>query len=158
MAPNIRRVVTGHDRNGKAIVVSDGVMTNWRSPRPGSAGCVFWTNDRTPADNSGEQDASLADPKTCHPNGAVLRIIEYLPGCAPRIHRTATLDYAIVMSGEIDMELDEGSVHLSAGDVLIQRGTIHNWVNNGTEPCVIAFVLIGADPIEIGGRSIAPAG
>jgi quercetin dioxygenase-like cupin family protein len=62
------------------------------------------------------------------------------------------------MSGEIDMELDEGSVHLRAGDVLIQRGTIHNWVNNGSDPCVIAVVLIGADPVEIDGRLISAEG
>jgi quercetin dioxygenase-like cupin family protein len=158
MAPQIRRVVTGHDTEGKAVVVSDGVMETWRSPRPGSAGCVFWTTDRTPADNSTQQDRALADPKTCHPFGSVLRIIEYRPGCAPRVHRTATLDYAIVMAGEIDMELDEGSVHLKSGDVLIQRGTIHNWVNNGTSPCIIAFVLIGAHPVEIAGRQILADG
>ena len=64
-----------------------------------------------------------------------------------RRHRTNSLDYAIVMSGEIDMELDEGEVHLKAGDILIQRGTIHNWINRGSEPCVIAFVLIAANPV-----------
>jgi quercetin dioxygenase-like cupin family protein len=158
MAPNIRRVVTGHDAAGKAVVVSDGVMDVWRSPRPGSAGCVFWTSDRAPADNSTQQDRAGVDPKTCHPFGSVLRIIEYQPGCAPRVHRTATLDYAFVLSGEIDMDLDDGSVHLAAGDVLIQRGTIHNWVNNGVQPCVIAFVLIGANPVEVGGRTIAAEG
>ncbi len=158
MAPNIRRVVTGHDATGKAVVVSDGVMDAWRSPRPGSAGCVFWTSDRTPADNSTQQDRALVDPKTCHPGGSVLRIIEYQPGCAPRVHRTATLDYAFVLSGEIDMELDDGAVHLAAGDVLIQRGTIHNLVNNGNVPCVIAFVLIGADPLRVGGRTINAEG
>lgn len=158
MAPNIRRVVTGHDANGKAVVIVDGTMTNWRSPRPGSAGCVFWTSARTPADNSGADDATLADPKACHPNGSILRIIEYLPGCASRVHRTATLDYAIVMSGEIDMELDEGTVHLRAGDVLIQRGTIHNWVNNGAAPCVIAFILLGAERVQVDGRTIPAQG
>ena len=147
MAPTIRRVVTGHDANGKAVVLSDDVPTNWRSPRPGSAGCVFWTTQTTPADNSGMDDGALGDPKAAHPNGSVLRIIEYQPGCAPRVHRTSTLDYAFVLAGEIDMELDEGSVHLSAGHVLIQRGTIHNWVNKGTAPCTIAFVLLGADPV-----------
>jgi mannose-6-phosphate isomerase-like protein (cupin superfamily) len=57
-----------------------------------------------------------------------------------------------VISGEIDMELDGTSVHLKAGDVLVQRGTIHNWVNNGTVPCVIAFALIAAKPVTVGGK------
>jgi quercetin dioxygenase-like cupin family protein len=158
MSPLIRRVVTGHDATGKAVVVSDDTATNWRSPRPGSAGCVFWTTGQTPADNSGAEDAARTDPKICLPNGSVLRIIEYQPGCAPRIHRTSTLDYAVVMSGEIDMDLDDTVVHLKAGDVLIQRGTIHNWVNRGHEPCVIAFVLLGADSIDIDGRTLPAQG
>ena len=63
------------------------------------------------------------------------------------MHVTPTIDYAVVMSGGIEMELDDGvEVHLQAGDVLVQRATVHNWVNRGTEPCVIAFVLIDAQP------------
>jgi quercetin dioxygenase-like cupin family protein len=88
----------------------------------------------------------------------VFRIIEYGPGVAPRNHRTSTLDYAVVISGEIDMELDDGTVHLTAGDVLVQRGTIHNWVNNGTEPCVIVFVLIAAHPVTRQGRTLEAMG
>lgn len=148
MAPNIRRVVTGHDSAGTAVVVIDDIPANWRSPRAGSAGCVFWTTDRAPADNSAQQDAALADPKACFPNGSVFRIIEYEPGCAARVHRTSTVDYAIVLSGEIDMELDDTTVHLAAGDVLVQRGTVHNWVNNGAEPCIVSFVLLGAEPVQ----------
>ena len=87
------------------------------------------------------------------PGGSVFRVVEYAPGRPPRNHRTDSIDYAIVMRGEIDMELDDGvSVHLRAGDVLVQRGTIHNWQNNGTEPCLIAFILIDAKPVEAGGK------
>ncbi len=74
------------------------------------------------------------------------------PGVTPRNHRTDTIDYATVISGGIDMELDGTSVHLKAGDLLVQRGTIHNWVNNGTVPCVIAFAMIGAKPVTVGGK------
>ena len=63
------------------------------------------------------------------------------------MHRTDSIDYCVVMSGEIDMRLDAETVHLKAGDVVVQRGTIHDWVNNGTEPCMIAFVLIDAKPV-----------
>jgi quercetin dioxygenase-like cupin family protein len=81
--------------------------------------------------------------------------VHYAPGVTPRNHRTDSIDYAVVMSGEIDMELDDGViVHLKAGDVLVQRGTVHNWVNNGTEPCVIAFTLIAAKPVSVGGKPL----
>ena len=87
-----------------------------------------------------------------------LPIVECGPGVAPRNHRTDSVDYAVVMSGEIDMELDDSVVHLKAGDVLVQRGTIHNWVNGGTQPCVIAFVLIDAKPVEIDGKLLKAVG
>jgi quercetin dioxygenase-like cupin family protein len=72
-------------------------------------------------------------------------VVEYEPGVTPRPHRTDSIDYAVVMSGEIDMEMDDTVVHLKTGDVLVQRGTKHNWVNRGTVSCVIAFVLISSD-------------
>jgi len=80
------------------------------------------------------------------------------PGVSPRNHRTDSIDYAVVMSGEVDMILDDTTVHLNAGDVLVQRGTIHNWINRGTEPCVIAFVLIAAKPVMVGGKVLQAQG
>ncbi|MBP1720570.1 MAG: hypothetical protein H6Q50_82, partial [Deltaproteobacteria bacterium] len=77
--------------------------------------------------------------------GSVFRVIQYNPGVAERWHRTDSIDYAVILSGEIDMQMDEGEVHLKAGDVVVQRGTTHNWVNRGTAPCVIAFVLIATE-------------
>jgi len=81
----------------------------------------------------------------------VFRVVSFGPGVSPRNHRTDSVDYAVVMSGEIDMEMDGTTVHLHAGDVLVQRGTIHNWINRGTVPCRIAFVLISAKPVVRGG-------
>src|SRR5439155_660115 len=101
-----------------------------------------------PADNSDPVDGATREVATTDPGGTVFRLVEYQPGVAPRNHRTESLDYAMVVSGEIDMELDGSVVHLRAGDVLVQRGTIHNWVNRGTGPCVIAFVLVAAKPME----------
>ena len=89
-------------------------------------------------------DKGARDIGTTIPGGSVFRVVEYGPGVVPRNHRTDSIDYAVVISGEIDMKMDGTVVHLRAGDVLVQRGTIHNWFNNGTEPCVIAFVLISA--------------
>ena len=122
----VRRVVTGHDAAGKAVVKIDQTCNNVISRRPQHRSCVVWSTG---------------------PNGTVFRIVEYQPGVAPRNHRTESIDYAVVLSGEIDMELDASTVHLRAGDALVQRGTIHNWVNRGKQPCVIAFVLIAAKPV-----------
>ncbi len=161
MAINVRRVVTGHDGAGKAVVRIDEISGNSISKRAGHAGCVIWTNDTMPADNSADaaqDDAALAKIDTGLPGGAVFRLVEYMPGVAPRDHRTETIDYAVVMSGEIDMNLDGGSVHLKQGDVLVQRGTIHNWVNSGTEPCVIAFILIDAKPVQACGTTLEAKG
>jgi quercetin dioxygenase-like cupin family protein len=95
---------------------------------------------------------------TAKDDGTVFRIVRYAPGVAPHHHRTNTIDYAVVMSGSIDMELDNQTVRLNAGDVLVQRGTMHNWVNNGTGPCVIAFVLIGARPATVKGAPLPAVG
>ena len=111
-----------------------------------------------PADNTGDSDEALRKIGTTLNNGTVFRVVEFAPGVAPRNHRTDSIDYAVVMSGEIDMELDDSVVHLKAGDVLVQRGTIHNWVNRGTEPCVMAFVLIDAKPVEVGGKTLRAEG
>ncbi len=121
----VRRVITGHDAQGKAVVQLDELCKDAISRRPGHQSCVAWS-----------------EPET------IFRFVEYQPGVAPRLHRTSTVDYAVVLSGEIDMELDDGvTVHLRQGDALVQRGTIHNWVNRGTQPCVIAFVLVAARPV-----------
>ena len=85
-------------------------------------------------------------------------VVEFAPGVGPRNHRTDSIDYVVVMSGEIDMELEDSVVHLRAGDVLVQRGTIHNWVNRGSGSCVIAFVLIDAKPVEAGGKVLNAVG
>ena len=158
MALKIRRVVTGHDPSGCAVVKFDEICGNVVSKRPGHASCVVWTTDTSPADNSGDFDGAQRKVGTELAGGTVFRIIEYGPGVAPRNHRTDSIDYAVVMSGEIDMELDIGSVHLKAGDVLVQRGTIHNWVNKGSAACVIAFTLVAAKSVSTGGKTLPAQG
>jgi len=158
MALQFRRVVTGHDASGRAVVEIDEVAKNLVSSRPGATACVVWTTEGFPVANTGEGDAGQRRTGTTLDNGTVFRILELAPGVSPRNHRTDSIDYAVVMSGEVDMQLDDTTVHLKAGDVLVQRGTIHNWVNHGTEPCVIAFVLIAAKPVEIGGKVLRAQG
>lgn len=155
----LRRVVTGHNDKGHAIVEVDEMAKNVISNRPGAESCVLWSTKGFPIDNDGFKDPTTTEVKTTVENGSVFRVVRYEPGVTPRNHRTDSIDYAVVMSGEIDMELDDGVVvHLRAGDLLVQRGTVHNWVNNGREVCVIAFVLISSKPVVAGGKPLPAVG
>jgi quercetin dioxygenase-like cupin family protein len=157
MPLNIRRVVTGHDASGKAVVAIDEISKNVISRRANHESCVIWSTGECPADNDGDSDNALRPVGTTDPNGTVFRLVEYGPGVTPRNHRTESVDYAIVLSGEIDMEMDGTMVHLKTGDVLVQRGTIHNWINRGSEPCVVAFVLVAAKPVARAGKLLTAA-
>lgn len=154
----LRRIVTGHDANGRAIVLIDEQLPNPLSTRPGVTTSVIWTTEGFPVNNEGSDDTSRRQTGTTLPGGTVFRVVEFGPGCAPRNHRTDSIDYAVVILGEIDMVLDDQTVHLKAGDVLVQRGTIHNWVNNGTEPCRIAFALIDAKSVTAGSKVLRAEG
>jgi quercetin dioxygenase-like cupin family protein len=154
MALTTRRVITGHDASGKAKVLIDEVVKNVGSARPGAQASVIWTTEGFPVDNNGDADASSRKVGTTLANGCVFRVVEFSPGVAARNHRTDSIDFAVIMSGEIDMELDDEEVHLKAGDVLVQRGTIHNWVNRGSAPCVIAFCLVDAKPVTAGSKTL----
>jgi quercetin dioxygenase-like cupin family protein len=159
MSLQLRRVVTGHDAQGHAKVLIDEQVRNVFSQRAGAFYSVIWTNEGFPANNDGDADPSGKKIGTTIDNGAVFRVVSFGPGVAPRNHRTDSIDYAVVMSGEIDMALDDGVVvHLKAGDVLVQRGTIHNWINNGSVPCVIAFILVSAKPVTVGGKPLKAQG
>jgi quercetin dioxygenase-like cupin family protein len=137
----------------------------------------FWQTDRTPADISGSGDPTIGQPQRVPPprHGSKFRVVEYPPDSQrvaalrgpgashdaraegyvrdlankrhPGFHKTDSIDYAIVLSGEIWALMDEGEVLLKAGDVLIQRGTSHAWSNRTEEPCCVAFVLIDAEPV-----------
>jgi len=162
MALKVRRVITGHDADGKAIVASDEHMTGVGAPaRPYISRCEIWSTDKIPVDNSMAAEAAQKNGFVVRHNyvgsgqGTVIRITEFVPGAPKFMHRTETVDYAILLSGECDLELDDGkTVHLKQGDVVVQRGTMHAWVNNGSVPCVFAFILIDADPVEAGGQKL----
>ena len=152
----IRRVVTGHDAGGSAKVIIDGNAGNVRTgSSPGQFTTLMWCTDSMPcAMPVGEDAEDMGARKlgTYPPvNGTRFMIAEYPPGNHPRMHRTETIDYIIVLDGRIDMELDEGRmVTLNKGDVMIQRGTYHAWINKYDEVCRMAFVLIDAEPLGIG--------
>jgi mannose-6-phosphate isomerase-like protein (cupin superfamily) len=170
-----RRVVTGHDANGRAVVLFDGAAPNAKLRKAtGLTSTLVWVTDASPADNSGSADSADRDIGVAPPpRGSIFRVVDFPPAgdigavdnaamlkemgitdggpAAPRhatMHRTRSIDYAVVISGEIDMLLDDSEVHLKTGDVLVQRGTNHAWVNRGKESCRIAFVLIDAEEIR----------
>ena len=159
MSLQIRRVVTGHTETGCATVKIDEIANNVISNRPGASSCVIWSTKGFPVNNDGFEDPTTGSFKTTVENGTVFRVVRYEPGVTPRNHRTDSTDYAVVISGEIELELDDSVMaKLGAGDVLVQRGTIHNWVNRGTEACVIAFVLISAKPATAAGKPLHATG
>ncbi|MEM7464333.1 MAG: cupin domain-containing protein [Pseudomonadota bacterium] len=173
-ARKFRRVVTGHDDNGVATVISDEMADCilQRPNRPGVTLTNLWQNDKTPAAME-RHDDPVEGPLILHPpkNGSVFRIVQFDPedpevlakldGKAafaemgaganvvegarhPFMHRTDSLDYSVILSGEIYMLMDEEEYLLRAGDVVVQQGTNHAWSNRGTEPCLICFVLTDA--------------
>ena len=155
----VRRVVTGHSADGKSIVLIDDEKP-LAERRRDVLGADLWTSLGFPVANEGDEDRSTRLSKaTTLPGGTVCRVLELRPGHEQRMHRTNSLDYAAVLSGELDMELDDGVVvHLKAGDTIVQRGTSHNWINRGPAPCRVLFVLIDANPVAVAGRTLEPFG
>jgi mannose-6-phosphate isomerase-like protein (cupin superfamily) len=166
----IRRVVTALDASGKAVVLFDSRVAL------ASGRANLWITDSFPPGFSSQNDlATKPIGRTSPPeNGTVFRVIEFLPVdpaaeaklepnlvqktvdrapkkglpmTHPLMHRTRTVDYAVILSGEIDMKLDDSVVHLKPGDVVIQQATNHAWINHGTQPCRILAVLIDAQEL-----------
>ena len=177
MAQPIRRVVTGHDKSGKAIVLSDGPVPSVHGNplRRGQLSYEVWKTSAMPVPIAAEELEPTTGPRKLQPPamGNVLRISVVPPdsdellkltpeqarerfkasgageastfhrgGRHPMMHRTETVDYAVVLEGEIILLLDEGDVHLKAGDVVIQRGTSHAWSNRSGKPVKMLYVLI----------------
>jgi len=150
----IRRAVTGHGTDRIAKVLIDGVARNVKSSRPTTTSTLIWSTDGTPAEITvGEHVEDMGARKlgTQPPqNGTRFIVMEFLPGSEGEMHRTETIDYIAVLEGEIEMDMDASTLKLQAGDVMVQRGTNHAWVNRGKERARLAFVLIDAKPLGIG--------
>jgi hypothetical protein len=173
MAKNVRRVVTGHRADGRSTVLIDSAAPNQQQRKAGNVSTLLWVTDECPARMSSAADAAARDIGVPPPRGgSIFRIAEFPPhsggelrdhaallrdfgigadvvrGHAPRhpaIHRTRSLDYVIVLEGAIDLLLDDGEVRLQAGDVVVQRGTNHAWLNRGTGVCRLGMVFIDAE-------------
>ena len=181
----VRRVLTGHDAQGRSTFIADGPAPNVKemSAMPGLALTDLWETKGAPASNAGDADAAaravhLEPPK----NGTILRIVEFPPDSAwrnrtdgkdgfksigaghvqdrksadPMMHRTATVDYIIVLKGEIYAIMDTGEKLLRAGDILVQRGTNHSWSVRTSEPCIVAAVLVSAKPVGAASKRKPP--
>jgi mannose-6-phosphate isomerase-like protein (cupin superfamily) len=171
----VRRVVVGHDSQGKAVALFDGRTVPMQRSPGGNAVLNLWVTNEFPVELSGAADKAETKVGVPPPdNGTIFRIVEFPPmsttavapygdhtgtlsamgidpatqGYArhPNTHRTRSIDYAIVLDGEIDMLMDDSEVHLRPGDVLIQQGTNHAWINKSEKNCRVAFVLIDAEP------------
>ena len=148
--PKVRRVVTGHDAEGRAVIDIDEVKQDERFT-------LIWTTEGFPVDNTTPEDGGQREVAITLPGGTVFRVGEIAPGARSPMHRTNSVDYGIVLEGELDMELDGGEVvHLEPGNVVVQRGTNHAWINNGAAPARMAWILIDAHPVKIDDRILEP--
>jgi len=168
----VRRLVTGHHADGRSTVLFDGAAPNVRQRKAGNASTLLWVTDETPARMS-ESDRAAREIGVPPPRrGTIFRLAEFPPGVGgevrdnetllrdfgigadvkrgraprhPAIHRTRSLDYVVVLEGEIDLLLDDRDVRLKAGDVVVQQGTNHAWINRGVETCRLAMVFVDAE-------------
>ena len=155
IAPNFRRVVTGHDVTGKPVIWIDGNATNHKFPSEKITSTLMWSTDESPTRILSDEDEGARVLGSAPPaNGSRFTMMEFQPGNAAHLHRTDTVDYVICLTGEIDMFIDETQfITLRADDVLIQRGTKHAWANRSSKPCRIAVVLLDASPKRKGSIS-----
>ena len=147
-APEIRRVVTGHNAEGLAIVALDETVQ-------GEVVTQVWGTTKQPSDNVSDWDYGVSQPGPTIPTGSALRIVDINPGYRSAMHRTNSVDYVFILAGELEMELDGGElVHLKTGDIVIQRGTNHAWENKSNGVCRLASVLMAADAVQIDGKPL----
>lgn len=143
-----RRVVTGLNAEGKSCIVVDGEI-----PRTSRATGLAWRTAAIPADNSGTDDIERRAYSfdLLHDGGSNFMVAEYPPG--PRQtywHATDTIDYLVVLKGEIALELETGEVRMQAGDFIVDRGVVHSWYNPGEETAAMAIVTLPAAPVGKG--------
>ncbi len=143
--PLVQRVVTGHDENGRAVFKSEDFEPTKTIPTGDAAFLLVWTTETVPADLNDETDGRFRDAGLTINQGSVIRIVDMLPGGVSPMHRTNSIDYGIILSGEVELELDDGVTKtIREGGIIVQRGTNHLWRNVTDKPCRIAFILIEA--------------
>lgn len=155
-ARKVRRVVTGHDKANKAKVIIDSWADNVKSSAPTSASIAVWASDTMPIEMPVGEAGQVEDcgqrklPTQPPPNGTRFIVMEFDPGAQGAMHRTETIDYISCLEGEIEMDMDDSKVILRAGDVMVQRGTNHAWMNRSKARARLSIVLVDAKPLGIG--------
>ncbi|MEO7787588.1 MAG: cupin domain-containing protein [Sphingomicrobium sp.] len=154
--PLVRRVVTGHDSDGKAIVQSDTSFIGSPNPAGTAVLTLVWTSTGLPVDIDDPRDGRDREVDLVLPGGSVIRTVDMMPGTVAPMHRTSSLDYGIVISGSIELVLDDGSATLiEQGGIVIQRGTIHSWRNPSPDVTArMVFVLLEATPAMVDGKPL----
>lgn len=155
---HIRRVVTGHDAQGRAVIETDQTLAG-QVLGDAAEFAMVWSTDRFPSDNLDPFDGAQRAVRRVSPGGSVLQFVNMNPGKGSAMHRTRSLDYGIVLEGEIELVLDDGvTTRLKTGDVIVQRGTIHAWRNPTDRVTRLLFVLLDAQPLQIGDQTLEPVG
>ena len=157
MSKTVRRVVTGHDPDGRAIFQKVDDLPVTPSPAaPGLEGAVIWTTGAVPADNVDDAEGEHRSQGAGLKAGSVLWVTEFAPGFESPLHRTFSIDYGVVVSGLLELELEGGEcVRLGPGDLIVQRGTNHLWRNpSPDQPCRIVMSMIEARPVQLNGRTL----
>ncbi len=151
MVSKVRRIVTGHDAEGRSIFVGDDLLDE------GPLGAQVWSTAELPADNADPTDGGQRQIGIASAGGSAIRIMTIEPGHRSPMHRTQSIDYGVVIEGSVDLELDDGVTKtVGPGEVVVQRGTIHAWVNSTDRPCRIAFIVLAALPLVLGDRVLEP--
>jgi len=175
MGKAVRRLVTGHLADGRSTVLFDGAAPNVKQRRAGNASTLLWVTDEAPAATASGDRAAREIGVPPPRRGTIFRVAEFPPGVGgevrdnetvlrdfgigadvkrghpprhPAIHRTRSVDYVVVLEGEIDLLLDDRDVRLGAGDVVVQQGTNHAWINRGAATCRLAMVFVDAEEPE----------
>jgi quercetin dioxygenase-like cupin family protein len=143
--PPVHRVVTGHDENGRARFRSEDVSPLRMVPSGDAAMLTIWSTATVPADNNDETEGRERPVGLTLNGGSVIRFVDMLPHQESPMHRTNSIDYGIVLKGEVELELEDGHKRtIREGGVIVQRGTNHLWRNITDEVCRVAFILIEA--------------
>src|SRR5881394_19902 len=175
MARAVRRLVTGHLGDGRSTVLLDGPAPNVKQRKAGNASTLLWVTDEAPAATASGDRAARETGVPPPRRGTIFRVAEFPPGVGgevrdnetllrdfgigadvkrghaprhPAIHRTRTVDYVVVLEGEIDLLLDDRDIRLKTGDVVVQQGTNHAWINRGASTCRLAMVFVDAEEPE----------
>ncbi|SNX82167.1 related to Cupin domain protein [Melanopsichium pennsylvanicum] len=158
----MRRIVTGHNDEGLAVIAKDDEIERVDVTSEGVTFAVLWSTDKWPINNQTPEDGArkpVFSGNAYNENGSVVRFVDMPPGSFSLMHRTQTLDYGIVIFGQVDLELDSGEkTTLKPGDTCIQRGTNHVWRNTTEQWTRIAFILLHSRPIAFDGQKLVDHG